>query len=470
MICYYCGTDVGNRHYCSRCGADILLYKQIIYTSHVFYNQGLDKAKVNDISGAIESLKNSIQYNKYNTRARNLLGLCYYRIGETVKALNEWILSKNLQDDNPDADRYLAEIENDPNILSRANTNFKKYNQALEYCRQGSRDLATIQLKKVISAAPNLVRAHQLLALLYIQENKFSDARKLLVAANKLDNNNTITTIYLREVKEGLKAQSTGKRKKKDDLVSFSDGNDTVIMSESSFRSMLDDSRSSFVNVILGLAIGLLICFFLVVPEVKESAVSDTSSTLIEVNGILDEQKTVNRELEQEVAKLQESLNQYENKPDVSTSYDNLLEAQMAYATEDYATAIDAYELVTVDILGEQGKLFYEELKVNLAPYIAEKYYNEGNNFYLEGNYESAIVNFKNVVEADENYKDGAALFLLGDCYRMTDDEEVSIEYFNKVVELFPNNSWGKQAKTYLAAGGATTSVEENDNSSARTD
>ena len=114
MQCFMCGAEVGNDKVCYNCGADILLYKQIIYTSYVFYNQGLEKAKVRDLSGAIDSLKSSLQYYKYNTRARNLLGLCYYQTGEMVRALNEWVLSKNLQEeDNPDADRYLAEIESD---------------------------------------------------------------------------------------------------------------------------------------------------------------------------------------------------------------------------------------------------------------------------------------------------------------------------------------------------------------------
>ncbi|CBK75149.1 hypothetical protein CIY_25300 [Butyrivibrio fibrisolvens 16/4] len=216
MQCFMCGAEVGNEKVCYNCGADILLYKQIIYTSYVFYNQGLEKAKVRDITGAIEALKSSLQYYKYNTRARNLLGLCYYQVGDTVRAINEWVLSKNLQaEDNPDADRYLAEIENDPGLLTKLNSTIKKYNQAIEYCKAGSRDLATIQLKKVISQNPNLVKAHQLLALLYMQDKKYADARKVLVAAAKIDSNNTTTIRYIHEVKEGLKEQNTGKRRKK---------------------------------------------------------------------------------------------------------------------------------------------------------------------------------------------------------------------------------------------------------------
>ncbi len=462
MQCFMCGAEVGDDKVCYNCGADILLYKQIIYTSYVFYNQGLEKAKVRDISGAIESLKTALQYYKYNTRARNLLGLCYYQTGEIVRALNEWVLSKNLQeDDNFDADRYLAEIENDPGLLSRINSTIKKYNQAIEYCKAGSRDLATIQLKKVISQNPNFVKAHQLLALLYIQDGKYADTRKVLSAANKIDSNNTTTIRYIHEVKERLKAQNTGKKKKKNDVVTFADGNDTIIMSENSFRSMLDNSRASFVNIMLGLVIGLLICFFLVVPTVKDNATDANTETLLSLNEELQNQKEANSALEEEIATLQSSLDAYDNKQDVSTSYDNLLAAQNYYNEGDSATAAEYIQLVTRDVLGTAGQEAYDSMYSLLSSSIIEGYYNDGNDFYLDENYESAITNFKAVVDIDETYNNGAALFLLGDCYRLTGDTDSARECFERVVELYPSNQWGEQATTYLAADGESLEASE---------
>lgn len=461
MQCFMCGAEVGNEHVCYRCGADILLYKQIIYTSYVFYNQGLDKARVHDLSGAIESLKSSLQYFKYNTNARNLLGLCYYQTGEMVRALDEWVISKNLDENNPNADRYLAELENDPGLMNRLNSTIKKYNQAIEYCKAGSRDLATIQLKKVISQNPNLVKAHQLLALLYIQDNKFAEARKVLAAANKIDNNNTTTIRYIHEVKERLKEQNTGKRRKKNDIVTFSDGNDTVIMSESSFKNMLDNSKSSLVNILLGMLLGVLICYFLIVPTARENVASDSTSHVLALNERLNETITEKENLQSEIASLQESLDAYENQEDISTSYDNLIAASQFYSVGDIESASEKIQYVTKDILGENGQNAYDEIYSMLSPSIVESYYNDGNAFYLEENYDSAIVNFKTVVENDEDYNNGAALFLLGDCYRLTGENDRAIECFMRVVELFPSNDWGKQAATYIAADGSSLTATD---------
>ena len=170
MKCMYCGAQLTGDDYCPNCSADVGIYKKIIMTSNYYYNQGLSKASVRDLSGSIEDLNKSLRYNKMNIQARNLLGLVYFEVGETVSALSEWVISRNFQSENNDAERYLNAIQKNPSKLEAINQTIKKYNQALLYCRQNSRDLALIQLKKVLSLNPKLVKGHQLIALLYIQE------------------------------------------------------------------------------------------------------------------------------------------------------------------------------------------------------------------------------------------------------------------------------------------------------------
>ena len=67
-------------------------YNKIIRLSNTLYNVGLEKAKVRDLSGAADSLRKSLRFNKANTQARNLLGLVYLEMGETVDALSEWVI------------------------------------------------------------------------------------------------------------------------------------------------------------------------------------------------------------------------------------------------------------------------------------------------------------------------------------------------------------------------------------------
>ena len=85
--------------------------------SNSFYNLGLEKAQIRDLSGAAECLKKSLHFNKYQTDARNLLGLIYYEMGETAEALVQWVISSNLQPQKNRAVHYLHEIQDKPGRL-----------------------------------------------------------------------------------------------------------------------------------------------------------------------------------------------------------------------------------------------------------------------------------------------------------------------------------------------------------------
>ena len=84
--------------------------KKIIRQSNAWYNDGLEKARIRDMSGAIQSLRRSLQYNRDNIMARNLLGLVYYGRGEVVEALTEWIISKNLRPRDNMANGYILSL------------------------------------------------------------------------------------------------------------------------------------------------------------------------------------------------------------------------------------------------------------------------------------------------------------------------------------------------------------------------
>ena len=83
--------------------------KKIVYQSNYWYNDGLRKAQIRDMSGAAKSLRISLQFNRENIAARNLLGLVYYGTGEVAEALVEWIISKNLRPRDNIANYFIKE-------------------------------------------------------------------------------------------------------------------------------------------------------------------------------------------------------------------------------------------------------------------------------------------------------------------------------------------------------------------------
>lgn len=257
MECYHCGAPLGREAFCPSCGVDVKIYKKIMQTSNACYNQALSKAAVRDLSGAVDSLKKSLRFNKRNIPARNLLGLVYYEMGEIVLALREWVISKNFQPENNIAGEYLDEIQKNRARLESVNQTIKKYNQALNYCRQDSKDLAVIQLKKVLSLNPKMVQGHQLLALLYLEDGNLEQAKKALNNAKKIDANNTITLRYMKELEERSGKSGSLEKEKEKKTISYQSGNDTIIRPASTFRE--SSSSSTILNIAIGLIVGVLI-------------------------------------------------------------------------------------------------------------------------------------------------------------------------------------------------------------------
>lgn len=448
MKCYMCGTLVDQEKVCPHCGSDLKIYRVILASSNLLYNTGLEQAQVRDLSGAIVSLKKSLKYNKYNTKARNLLGLVYFELGETVLALSEWVISKNLEPDNPMADRYLDEMQNTPGMLDKLNQTTKKYNQALLYCKQGSRDLATIQLRKVLSLNPKFVAGHQLLALLYIQDGKYNEARKELNIANKIDVRNTTTLRYSREVRDKLKEQNQKRKKpKKDDVVSFQDGNDTIVMPNSSFRDMIDSTSTSVVNILVGLVLGLLICFFLVIPTIRQRASESAAASLVDTNEELTNSASNVSSLKKKVEELNQELEKYTGKADAVGSYEKLMEAKEFFDANNLDKAGETLNSVNRDLLSARGQAMYDVIHAAVYAKILEETYNTAEQAYWKEDYNAAKESFGQVVFIDQTYHNGDALFYLAESQWNTWDFDNAKETYQKVIDQYPNTSHARTAQ-----------------------
>ena len=112
------------------------------------------------------------------------------------------------------AEYYLKEIQSNPNKYDQIRQSVKKYNQAVLYCNQGSDDLAVIQLKKVITDNPQLLKAYQLMGLLHFKQGNYEAARKYLNKAFKINKTDSTTLRYMKELdnlyKKGGKRRELG--------------------------------------------------------------------------------------------------------------------------------------------------------------------------------------------------------------------------------------------------------------------
>lgn len=451
MECFNCGAKLGGENICPNCGTNVRIFKKIIMASNAYYNDALEKAGVRDLSGAIDSLKVSLRFNKLNIDARNLLGLIYFEMGEVVAALTEWVISKNYQPKENIASRYLEEIQNNQGRLDTINQTIKKYNQALLYCKQDSRDLAIIQLKKVLSLNPKLVRGHQLLALLYIQEQKYDLAKKSLRNAGKIDANNTTTLRYLKEANMGLRESNPNKKQKNEELVSYQSGNETIIQP----RYLKDNSAfGTIINMVIGIAIGVAITCFLVVPGVKRDIQNDAKAEVLEANNTISSKNQTISALEAQIedmtTQITDAKSNEEGYESRINSYEQLLQAYVAYIEEDIEKAGNALGNVNPEYLEEASKAIYDQINTDVNADYVSTLYMAGTEAYAAQEYEEAIANLEKVIEMNETYDDGNALYYLAQSYRRNDDLATAKIYYQKVVDLYPGTERAATAQNYL--------------------
>ncbi len=464
MNCYNCGALLTENDFCTSCGADVRHYKKIIGLSNMYYNDGLEKANVRDLSGAIRSLRECLKLNKFHIDARNLLGLVYFEMGETVNALSEWVLSKNLKSEKNIADDYIEAVQNNPSQLENLNQAIKKYNQALVYCQQGSLDLAVIQLKKVLSINPRFLRAHQLLALLYIQSEDWEKAKRELNKCGRIDVRNTTTLRYMKEV-NGAMVEDDNKgvhrNRKTEDVIKYQSGNETIIQPVN-----VQEPRKGFsflIYLLIGAAVGLAVALTLIMPaqmqglrtQLNEESRS-VGEQLEKRNAELNELQAQVTELEAQNTELTNELDAYAGTDGTLQTVEDLLNAAYIYLDtpediESLAGALEAVDAESMDSenISEAYRNLYDKLLELAGPEISQTCLANGNSAYRDGDYDTAITELERAFNYDETNSD--ALLLLGDAYRRNGDSRNATRIYNQVTELFPNTDNARRAESALS-------------------
>lgn len=453
MICYRCGGDAGRNDICPHCNADIKIFQKVERASNSYYNDGLQKAQVRNLSGAIISLRQALKLYKYNTQARNLLGLVYYEMGEVVDALSEWVISANYKPEDNLAINYLREIKENRSQLDAVNQTIKKYNQALLYCRQDSRDLAIIQLKKVLSLNPKLVKGHQLLALLYMQEKQPEKAKRALRDAGRIDTDNTTTLRYLKEVNRQLKEKGKDNKPKNDDLISYQSGNETIIMPKRFRESSLGGTLG---YILIGLIVGVAATVFLIVPGVKSKIKEDAKNSLLDANDTISNNAITISDLERQIEDLQNQIDESESKDSEevakTAAYEDLLNAYVAYTSEDTVSAGSYLEKIDSSMLSGQALETYNTINDSVSATYLEDLYNEAYGYYTAYDYENAAKSFQKIVDQDESYKDGSAAYYLAQSYRKLEKMDDAKKYYQYILDNYPGTEKANTAANYVDA------------------
>ncbi len=432
---------------------------KLVYQSNYWYNDGLRRAGIRDLTGAIASLRRSLQYNRANIAARNLLGLAYYGRGDVVEALVEWILSKNYQNEDNIANDYIEEVQKVPGELEDINEAVRRYNQSLTYARENGEDMAIIQLKKAVELHPTFVKAHQLLALLYLQTEQYSSARSEIRAAQRLDTTDPVTLKYMHELDQIRKSRPVriqDPEKQKEQTVTYNLGNETIIQPAPTGVKENSNLRT-VLNIGIGVVVGVAVMWFLILPAVISSRQADINDqTLAFSERIATE--------EAQISALRTELDEYrttaddgeDNSPvtveETQEAYEALMMAQQGY-DNDTLSQTDLAELllsINPNALSESARADYTAMTADVYPDVCTSYYEAAQESLEYEQYEDAQIYIERVLQMDETYDYGGAYLIMAQCLEAQGEQDEANAYYRKVTEDYAGGPAAIQAQNAL--------------------
>lgn len=455
MNCPKCGNVVADRrNRCEMCGKDLSVFKRTSRLSNAYYNRGLEKARVRDLTGAILMLKKSLEMNKRNTNARNLLGLVFFEMGETVAALSEWVISKHFQVKDNDADIYMNAVSENPTKLDAMNQAIKKYNLALESAKQGSDDLAIIQLKKVVSLNPHFIRAIQFLALLYMKNNEYERARRCLIRASKIDLTNTTTLRYMKELEQIMNGGTTESAPYWSDGALKAEEKGKAITPISTYREEKPNVWL-FVNLVLGVIIGIAVVFFLIIPTVRSNVKSeydqktrDFNSEVSALNAKLTSALNDVDNLSKKLEDKQEQLDSIQIPVFDKEMYNSLIAAIYRYTTMKANETLEEEDILEVAGLltkvdtermeMKEADQLFEVVRAEIYPTAASITYNRGKAAFDAADFELAAQMLFDSYIYDSN--NDSTLYNLGKAYQRLEQYEKARECYNTILTTFPES------------------------------
>ena len=460
MNCPKCGQPITKwRKRCEVCGQDISVYERLVRISNSFYNKGLERAKVRDLSGAVEMLKKSLELNKENTAARNLLGLVYFEMGEVVAALSEWVISQNFQPEDNDAEHFLTRVQSDTVAFDAMNQTIKKYNIALGNAKRMDDDLAIMQLKKVISMNPKFIRALLLLALIYLKNCEYEKAKRCLVRVQKIDVGNVTAMRYMEEVKLHTPQGNQSF------FESSKDSEDSVSSQITPLSSYREDKPNfmAFITFFLGILIGVAVIYYMAVPNIRKSIMAEYNQKEKDYSAVLSTKDASISSLESNIRILENKIDDLErtlrNEDGYTlTDYEPLIDQLYAYQqylkqeepsreeTENLYQAVVSLDMSEITYMA--ANVMYEDMRGDLAVKAAEYYVEEGMKLYTARDQENALPYFEKAYEFTPD--DPEVLYHLGRIYHGLGDMEQAKALYEILIREHKDSTRSQEAETYL--------------------
>lgn len=362
-------------------------------------------------------------------------------------------------EENFDGDE-LEQIKQNKTELYKANQMIKKYNQALNYAKQGNDDLAMLQLKNVVASIPNFIDAYLLMALLSMKAEDYGTAKDALDQIFAIDPDNESAKEYMQEFKqdpaEEVKADESGEKKEKKDhrkekkekKEKKDDSSRTTLSSPfgGGISQESGKTKSPMFYMVAGIIIGIIVAAVLIYPTVRASFRSQATSEEQDYEEQLEAKDTQLKEAQDAQKKAEDELAEYTKSGEEGGIYDTLLMAMQNYNDRKYDEAATALLKINSDNLTTDNmKKIYNDLTKQVYPQAYSGLYSKGYNAYRSKDYKSAITYLTNATKVDDTQVN--AYYYLARSYEDNKDTDNAVKIYNQIIKKFPSTKSAATAK-----------------------
>nr|WP_294680500.1 tetratricopeptide repeat protein [uncultured Anaerotignum sp.] len=458
MRCPNCNFEFSEGCRCPYCGVDVYVFRKARNASIRLYNEALTLAGEKDLSGAAAHLEQSLLFDKNNIQARNLLGLIYCEMGRIGDALKHWIISSSILPEGNAATGYIAHLQKNAREMEKCNDAVRMYNQAITYLKQGSDDLAIIQLKKSIDNNSSFIDAYNLMTLCCIEDKNLKRAQHFNEVVLQRDIRNPLALHYAQLIgsSPALSSAKKSEKGKSSAAVSIKKTDSTPPLPGYKRKDYTNSvfEKHNMIAFFIGLAISALVILVLVVPAVNENKDAKIKELQTAVDNYSGKTKMTPDEvlnMRTELEKLQKENKQLRSEENKQANLE-LLETALAQMTDgDYETSITTFESIDTVGFSDEDLAKYDSVKTEIYPKAADSYYTKGKSAFLSNSTTEAKTDLETALKytTNENFVDDI-YYYLGQIAEKEEDTANAKKYYNKIIKDYPESNQISNARKAL--------------------
>ncbi len=447
MKCPNCGFEFFEGFHCPDCGVDVYVFRKARSASIRLYNEALGLAEEKDLSGAAANLEQSLLFDKNNVQARNLLGLIYCETGRIGDALKHWIISTSILPEGNAASGYIDYLQKNGREMEKCNDAIRMYNQAINYLKQGSDDLAIIQLKKSIDNNPDFLDAYNLMTLCCIEDKNIKRALHFNDIVLRRDIRNPIALHYAQLIGNSPAPSPLKKQEKAKSVVSVkkTDSNPPIPRYKRKEKTNSVLEKRDLLAFLAGIAAAAIVILVLIVPALNESKNTKIKELETAVENYAGETNMTPEEvleMRTELTKLQEENKLLRSEENKQANLE-LLETAVAQMTDgDFEACVSTLDSIDTVSFSEEDLSKYNSVKTTAYPKAADAYYTKGKSQFLSNNFTEAKTYLETALNytSNENFVDDA-IYYLARIAEEDGDNETAKKYYNRIISEFPESN-----------------------------